>query len=397
MFRLRIYQSVLIGILSVLVFAPFGWAQTPAQGGREVIKTALRQGEWVVGKSSNVVAASLRACTAADCELRGMSGALLEKEAWSNRMLLQYRRNAVENTMEHSLVAIVEPNLGVIMSSGFVFEEFSTGKRRLWAALPYHVAGAKGKSVTLRLHGADGTWHVYTTRVSVAGRAGAAGADMSLVLLPQHMSAYVRPLRWANDVPEEGEQTDSFGFDMTEDLSLKHSSTRGRTITKTSFYRFFTKYPLSARGRVGACGSPLLNRGGEVVGMHVGRSEPVQMYALNRRVLDWLLELYAGVDARMPLKVHGVQVGEVKLTESVSYVEVESPVAQRHTFQAVFNGWGKAPGHSSNRRVGVMPETQFTLDHLEQLTDMRSGDRVTVHLTDNAPGNQERVISFEVP
>ena len=88
-------------------------------------------------------------------------------------------------------------------------------------------------------------------------------------------------------------------------------------------YKIITTLPEEGRGP-GACGGPLLNAKGEVVGIHSGSYKGKLGFAVNARAAidDLFTAMENGGKLLKPLMFNGVKIGDINISENIGLVEV---------------------------------------------------------------------------
>lgn len=306
---------------------------------------------------------------------RALKGAAKERAVPALRQTLSAAQKTVlERTFLRSAVRAAHADVrrsvlnvaardGRVLGSGFVFEEEYGGKKQLWAAVAYHVSGGAGKEVRLRLYGADNTVIRYTGRVAAAGGYGVNAADVALVPLPAEAALYVRPLKLAQTAGlEPGEEVLAYGFtaELKENVVEMASN---KLAAHTGFKLIF--FNPTHQNLSGACGSPLLNRKGDVVGVFSGQLLGKQVFGVEVQAVHAVLRAYRGEDVYRPVKLLGREVMRLKLTESIGGVQ--------HVRRGVW---------LDSRNVLGMLEP-FDPEKLETLFTLQSGDVLRVSVREH--------------
>lgn len=262
---------------------------------------------------------------------RAVTGAAKERAVPALReMLSAAQKTVLEQALLRSAVQAMRTDVrrsvlnvaardGRVLGSGFVFEEEYGGKKQLWAAVSYHVSGGAGKEVHLRLYGSARTVLRYTGRVAAAGGYGVNAADVALVPLPEEAALYVRPLRLAEtEGLQEGEEARVYGFTAEHKEDLVDVSSN-KLLSQSGFKLIFSNP--TQQNLSGACGSPLLNRNGEVVGVFSGQRLGKQVFAVKVQAVRALLRAYRGEEVYRSVKCRGREITRLKLTETIGEVE----------------------------------------------------------------------------
>lgn len=276
----------------------------------------------------------------------------------------QLRRAAtarVKHNIAHSLVRVIAPD-GSTASSGFIFEENWNGTPEYWIALSRHSVGLKGHHVVLQILTTDGLRYTFPATVTIGGRLGIGALDLSLVALPARLRSQVTALKWAKELPEIGENGSSFGFHSQQKDMADFMHIQGRRVQGICGYHLLTPFRFaSATEASGACGGPLLNEKGEVLGIHSGSFMNKFSLAINRKGLNDLLRFYhTGVSLR-PLLFRGQLVGQLNVNDKIDQVGIWRD-------GIILKNW------NDKEKPPVFDATA-----LEKLYDFRSGDRLQIH------------------
>lgn len=269
-----------------------------------------------------------------------------------------YNKQLVE---QHIKAALVEVFInGVTGTTGFIFEAKEKGKTKLWIAFSYHGVGGKGAPVNVRFTLLDGTQQKEQVQVAVAGRGMRNGADMALAELPSFYTDKVFALRWSPVLPKAGDVVDSHGFSMYP--FRMYEKTAERLIKAVSGFKIITTNKFVVSG-LGACGSPLLDDNGYVVGLHQSSFQQ-ESFAVNRLVVEDLLQAFYGGKAFRPLLVYGKKIGEIELSEQIGAVMI------RRNGQLIME-------YLLQQHTG-----EFAYDKMEDLPHTRYGDEVRILISD---------------
>lgn len=223
--------------------------------------------------------------------------------------------------MAPSLAQVLHPVKENVLSSGFVFEENGV----LWAAVPYHVAGRAGNKVMLRLFRPDGSFVKYKVDVAVSGGYGFTSPDLSLCRLPDYARTHVTPLKLADGPVRSGEILNGFGFVVEETAysrrTLFHPAIHWK-VAETGDYNIVI--PVAGESNLsGMCGSPYLNRDGQVAAVHSGSHPGRSVNAVNaRNAVKDLLAAYQGASNKKNLLFNGHKVTSLAIGESIGKISV---------------------------------------------------------------------------
>lgn len=304
-------------------------------GGNKLVRQAgklVRSGVMSAGKSALPKASQgvERALTSAvQQEARRASGKVMiggGRAVPANLLLSFEGQKLVLQEMYPSLVQVIHPVTEEVLSSGFVFEEFTSGKSRLWAAVPYHVVGRAGNSIMLRLFRSDGSRVKYRVDVAVSGGYGFTAADVSLCLLPSYARSHVVPLQVAQQAPVKGQTVNGFGFAVQESEYLSRvlfNVFPNLSISGVGNYNMVAP-ATSSYNLSGMCGSPYLDESGRVVGIHSGSvvGKSVNMVNAYNAINDLLTQYNNHTVVTRGLVFNGKKVADIKLGESVNTVRI---------------------------------------------------------------------------
>lgn len=242
-----------------------------------------------------------------------------------------FRRNslagleAVERNLPRSLVQLVGRK-GNFASNGFVFDDTFGGECARWIAVPYHTAAPRGQNtVLLKLQGADGKPVIGEFKLDVCGAGGLNSADMCLIRLDGPKWKHLQALEWSLRVPQKGARLASYGCRSNECRTFgldEFDKVSGREVLLYNQYRLTTSYEFADGCPYGACGSPLLDRDGKVLGMHSGSMNRKLSFAVTREgVEDLLAKYYYGSAGRM-LMYKGRKIRRVGVDERLQSIRV---------------------------------------------------------------------------
>ena len=244
------------------------------------------------------------------------------------------------------------PNL---KATGFVLEEVYHGKKYIWGVTATHYdfdlvnVESNGKTVQFAPFTAQGSKHLN---------------DVSIFPLSPKTAKQFIPLHLADAAPKEGETLVSGGYFYDGSFHYEPN----RKVQAIYPHRMITSlYVESGPYREGACGSPILNEQGEVVGMHIGSSETNQIgYAVTLEDIQAILN--AQHQQNMPtetLVFNGREIGQLHINEGISSIEV---FKDRQLLNRI-------PLYHDEKRVDY--------EHLEKLIDSSEADFVVIHIEKN--------------
>lgn len=144
--------------------------------------------------------------------------------------------------------------------------------------------------------------------------------DISLFPIPQNLQQGFTPLLLAPHPAHLGEKLSSAGY-FDDQFHLE----KNRIVTQKTPYMITTSLKVEdLLSREGACGGPVLNARGEVVGMHVGSSQPNQAgFAVPvKNIYDLLYAYHHQGKYYQPFYFKGRKLGEVNINESIKLIEV---------------------------------------------------------------------------
>lgn len=260
-------MKTLFRVLCVLMFT-FGvlLPGVPAAQGQNLPKKVFQGLEKAAGKAQKAAQKAARAAAvrARAAFLTGAKRPALAPEA------VVYNAASVKENIRSAVFFMFTP---ATQASGFFVEEYYMGKRLVWAVIPAHALDGTKPFFVAEYLGVDGTIYQRVLRVVAYGSAGYQNYDFALALLPKEMEKHVFALRLAPERPKKGDEVTSFGFyEVDEDARFAGppKENTGRVIQSIDNSRITTSYPFGNHDPNGACGGPLLNEKGEVVGIHSG-------------------------------------------------------------------------------------------------------------------------------
>ena len=231
------------------------------------------------------------------------------------------------------LIQVARPESPTVLGTGFLFESHG----QLWAAMPYHIGGAKGQKRVVRLWNNAGLQE-YPVTIAVSGSAGWSAPDVSLAPLPKSALengaepfslgpvqtntpsfsfGYVAgPYGRRDFLPIRRDVTNAAGFGVIGQRKIKQDEVK-------------TPFLLS-----GYCGSPVFQKQGDswrVVALHSGgcampgsRAQS-HTYAVNlSQAVPMMLDQYMQAEKlpARPLVFRGWEIGRLTLEERVKSVAV---------------------------------------------------------------------------
>ncbi len=197
-----------------------------------------------------------------------------------------------------------------IRATAFAFEENYKGGKYLWGASATHYLFGKPAAIY--------SPKKKVKRVKVKAQGGPGMTDFSLFTIPDEMLPHISTLKMATQLPKVGDELFSMGY--FEDSF--HVETK-RIVKEINTQRIITTLDRNeGRYREGACGSPVLNSRGELVGMHIGSSYNHQIgYVVPLNRLRQLLKAYRnnGI-AKEELFFDGVKLGDINVNEYITAI-----------------------------------------------------------------------------
>ncbi len=274
-----------------------------------------------------------------------------------NRKLAQQNIQAAQLQQAVFQLAPLVPteNFPDLKATGFVLEETYNGKKYLWGVTATHYdfdlvnMESNGKAIQPALFTAQGSKRLN---------------DVSIFPLSPQTAKQFTPLHLADVAPQEGETLASGGYFHDGNFHYEPN----RRVQETYPHRMITSLHVeSGPYREGACGSPLLNKQGEVVGMHIGSSETNQTgYAITLDDIRTLLQAQHQQNRpTQPLFFNGTQIGQLHVNEGIISIEA---------FQ------GKT---LVNRVLLYHDEKRVDYEHLENLVDAAQVDFLVFHIEKN--------------
>lgn len=238
----------------------------PAAQGQNLPKKVFQKVEKAAGKAQKAAQKAARAAA-----VRARAAFLTRvKHLHPSLEPVIYNEASVKENIRSAVFFMFTPD---VQTSGFFMEENYMGKRLVWAVLPAHAIKDGKPYFVAEYLGVDGTIYQRVLRVVAYGSAGYQNYDFALALLPKEMAKHVFALRLAPESPKKGDKVTSFGFyEVDEDARFAGApkENTGRVIQSIDNSRITTSYPFGKQNPDGACGGPLLNEKGEVVGIHSG-------------------------------------------------------------------------------------------------------------------------------
>lgn len=234
-------------------------------------------------------------------------------------------------------------------ASAFVFEEQYNGKTYIWGATASHYF----LQSTL----------LQNIPVQLVAQGHPDGNDVALFLIPPQLQDQFKPLKLAAHSPKKGETLMSAGY-----FDKGFHVEKNRKVLKVFPARILTSLVVEDKlAREGACGGPVLNKQGNVVGMHVGSSNKQAGFIVPVEHIREILQAYHNNGkALRPFYFNGRKIGDININEYVQSIEVRKEgfrleIFYSHPYRAILD-----------------------YNHLEKFVDASKADEV-VFIIDRMP------------
>ncbi len=196
-----------------------------------------------------------------------------------------------------------------IPASAFAIEETYQGKHYVWGVTAAHYGF---------MQPAIKTAFLKYTPVSIQVRGNPGANDVLVFGLPEEVVPQLTPLPLAKESVQAGEELCSLGYFDKELQYEPH-----RIVQEVAPMRVVTSLRIDPGiDREGACGGPVLNQRGEVVGMHVGSSASKREgYVVPvEQIRQALAVLHAG-DKKTSLLFQGQELYQLSIEEAITKIE----------------------------------------------------------------------------
>lgn len=236
-----------------------------------------------------------------------------------------------------------------VKATAFVIEEMYKGKRYVWGVTASHY-GYRRPAVPIKRF-------TYEPAPFVA-QGHPRGNDVSIFRIPESVAGQFEPLKLAPHSPEVGEGLFSLSF-----FDNAFQYTPGRKVLTTTPLRFTTTVNADLEiAREGECGSPLINKNGEVAGMVVGASYRRQIgYAVPVEQIRQLLRAYHEHNSySIPLRLYGEEIFHLDINEAITRIAIKYKD-------------GTLLEHTTFHREGLVD-----YEHLENLTDLSNAQEISL-------------------
>ena len=197
-------------------------------------------------------------------------------------------------------------------ASAFVFEENYKGKTYLWGATASHY---NLEEPSLK----DPQTGEYIP-IKLLAQGHSARNDVSLFAIPPQLKNYFKPLKLAAHAPRKEEKLHSASY-FDDAFQIE----KNRVVADILPTRILTSLVIKdQRAREGSCGGPILNKKGQIVGMHVGSSsqEKVGFIVPVEHIYELLHAYHNNGQAWRPFYFNGRKIGDININEYVRYIEV---------------------------------------------------------------------------
>lgn len=242
---------------------------------------------------------------------------------------------------QHSVFYIQPTHQTPVSASGFVFQTQYQGRWELWGVIAAHIYSRPGQEMELVFYNGK---KPIIIKARVVLSAAPARLDASLLKLEatEEFLQFVHPLSLQTAAPSAWETFTCTGYSRQEP-----SVAANRRILLRTPSLLTTNYTIEPHKRAGLCGSPLLNKKGEVVGLHCGsftesalRSVPailppgqkiwpiqqpnqrVSFVIPAQRLLDLVQAYRNGGSLKRPLLWEGKTIAQIDIHEFIHSVSV---------------------------------------------------------------------------
>ena len=233
-------------------------------------------------------------------------------------------------------------------ATAFVLEENYKGKKTWWGVSVSHYHFLKPQWENPYTH------RRYPLTFTAQGSFGF--NDVTLFPLPPKLHNQVRALSLATEPVQVGDALYSAGY-FDEDFQLEEN----RTVTEVSNHRIVTSLQVPDKlAREGACGGPVLNAKGKLVGIHAGSSQRRQVgFVIPAQHIQELLTAYHhNGQLTHTLRFNGKKLGQININEHIQLIET----------------WKDT--HLLNSFYTYRDHSLVDYEHLEKMIDTTGADRV---------------------
>lgn len=242
-------------------------------------------------------------------------------------------------------------------ATAFVIEEEYEGKKYLWGVTAAHI------EQQIRAFPAVWKDEKNPLPIDFAALGNAGMTDLALFDMPDSWPDGIKPLKLADKLPAPGEKTYSFGF-FNDDFYLVPN----RKVKEVTPTRLITSLEFDTPNRGGACGGPILNKQGEVVGVHIGSSDSQRVsFVVPVTEIKRLLYAYRhGGKNLQTLTFNGINVGKLNINESIARIRAVTD------------------GHITGEFIAYHHEKDLDYAHLERLFSHQQPDEVQIFVIHKA-------------
>ena len=225
----------------------------------------------------------------------------------------QVSRAAIPPQVKSAMFTVKDKNFFMrtvgVCASAFAIEEEYEGKHYVWGISASHYGFEQPVYLTSFLK--------YTP-LPVQVRGNSRANDVLLFSLPKEIAHQVKPLPLAQQDAQPQEVLSSAGF-FDQDWQYEPN----RVVRESTPLRTVTTLTVDPEiCREGACGGPVLNQQGEVVGLHVGSSCSKQEgYVVPVTQIRQALQALHQGHATTPLLFQGVPLHQLAIDESISRLD----------------------------------------------------------------------------
>ncbi|MGB2579056.1 hypothetical protein AAIR98_000975 [Elusimicrobium simillimum] len=282
---------------------------------------------------------------------------------------------------------------GKFLGSGTFIEREENGKKKIYGITAFHFTPFElGEKMTISLYNGGHRKVVHGTFVAMGNDYGKFEdtADIALIDFNQNDLAGVFPLKVASKTIREGDVSVSYGYEMKN-----FAKSNPRQTLKVTPLKITTSWPYTQNPN-GACGSPLLDSRGYVVGMQNGKEhDNSAAYAANAQYINRLFDIYhneGGVE-KLPLIYEGIKIGQMASNRRPEHAVITNPAGG--TFSFTFSGFGLVNTSKLEDYFDLEEGDVLTLT-LNGLMDPETGaepkrETITYKHKESAPYNLETV------
>ena len=233
-------------------------------------------------------------------------------------------------------------------ATAFIFEEQYNGKTYLWGATASHYLL---ENPILKI---PQTGEEFPVQLVAQGHYGM--NDVSLFPIPAQLQGKLKPLKLAPHAPHIQEKLVSAGY-FDDSFHVE----KGRKVIDFLPTRILTSLTVEDElSREGACGGPVLNKQGNIVGMHVGSSAKKQagFVVPVENIYEVLQAYHNNGKALRPFYFNGRHIGMLNINEYVQSIEVWKD----HKMQDIF--------------LSYRNRARVDYNHLEKLVRFAQADKI---------------------